>query len=267
MQATTVHKAGAVGLDELIVSQSVDPDDLRVLLESLVGEDCAHSWKNFGRGGTLDELLRWENERRPTELFFFYVERDGARFLVAASAVAATLTRDFPHLGFCVLGRCYIMPKFRSQGLYREILRYRLERCREQLGDALNAVHIGASDERIAHVITHHGFAGWPKFTHLGEESLSVAGQVKTVGAYMMLLPAYAGKIRSALDGPGAPACVAALHDALVRIESEDVRDLGTHLKDTFEAASACGWFDDRDPHEIEQLLSFCSAIPLVGFS
>jgi hypothetical protein len=186
--------------------------------------------------------------------------------LVAAGAVAGTVSRDFPHAGFCVLGRCYIMPEFRHRGFYRDILRYRLQRCREQLGDTLNAVHIGASAEQISHVITDHGLKGWPKFTHLGEEELHVAGQIKLVGAYLMLLPEYVRKMRGALAGPDAPACVLELRDALAGVDSADVRGLGPRIKAPFEAACARGWFDERDPREIEQLLAFCRAIPLVGF-
>lgn len=252
--------------EELLVSQSVDVDDLRHLLHCLVREDCAHSWRNFGPEGTLDELLQWENERRPTKLFFFYVRRGDDMEMVAASAVADKLTGDFPHPGFCVLGRCYIMPQFRGRGFYRDVLRYRLDYCKAQLGDTLNAVHIGAIDDRIARVITNHGLAGWPKFAHLGIEELTVAGEVRPVGAYMLFSPKFVGKMRTALSGDGAPPCVVELRKALCESDAGDVRNLGNIVKDSFGEARASGWFDVRDPCEIERVLHFCSSIPLVGF-
>jgi GNAT superfamily N-acetyltransferase len=266
VQAAKLYRTDIVGTEEFVVSESIDTGNLQRLLECLMHEDCVHSWRNFSSEETLDGLLRWENELRPTRIFFFYLERGGERRMVAAGAVAARLTRDFPHPGFCVLGRCYIMPQFRGQGFYRQILRYRMEYCRAQFNGALKAIHIGSVNERISQVITNHRFAGWPGYIHLGEEELSVAGQIQTVGAYLLLLPEYVRKIQSALSGTHAPACVVKLRNTLSRIESCDIRNLGTLVKETFEEASASGWFDERDAHEIEQLLLFCSSIPLVGF-
>jgi hypothetical protein len=254
------------GMEELVVTHSVDPDNLRRLFESLMHEDCVHSWRNFGRQGTLEGLFQWENELRPTQLFFFYLERGGERRMLAASAVADKLTRDFPHPGFCVLGRCYIMPEFRGQGLYRRTLHYRLEYCRARFGNALNAVHIGSVDERITRAITNHCLPGWPNFIHLGEEELQVAGQIRRVGDYLLLVPEYVRKIQNALVGDRAPVCVVALRNVLSTIDSGNIRNLGMLLKETFEEASSDGWFDEHDSYEIEQLLLFCASIPLVGF-
>jgi GNAT superfamily N-acetyltransferase len=266
-KATRLHKAEIVETEELVASESIDPGNLRRLLECLVHEDCVHSWRNFGPDGTLEGLLQWENKHRPTKLFFFYLKRGGETHLVAASAVADRLTRDFLHPGFCVLGRCYIMPQFRGRGFYRHILRYRLEYCRAQFGNALNAVHIGSVNERVSRVITNHQLAGWPRFIHLGEEELRVAGQIRTVGAYMLLLPEYVGKMRKALAVLHAPECVVELRNALSDLETGDVRNLGRLIKEPFEEARAHGWFDERGSQEIEQLLLFCRSIPLVGFS
>jgi len=56
-QAIELHITGIDGVEDLIVTQSIDRDNLRRLLECLANEDCIHSWKNFGPDGTLDELL------------------------------------------------------------------------------------------------------------------------------------------------------------------------------------------------------------------
>ena len=82
----------------------------------------------------------------------------------------------------------------------------------------------------------------------------------------MLLLPEYVRKLRSALAGTDAPACVVELRSALSKIQSGETRNLGMLIKERFEEACARGWFDDRDAREVEQLLLFCSSIPLVGF-
>ncbi|HEV3040686.1 MAG TPA: hypothetical protein VHA33_23175 [Candidatus Angelobacter sp.] len=260
------YKTDIAGLEEIMVSETVDPGNLKRLLGCLVNEDCVHSWRNFGSDGTLDALLEWENRLRPTKLFFFYIQHQGELIMIGASAVAEKLTRDFPYPGFCVLGRCYIMPQFRSYGFYRYILSYRLDYCKERFGDELKAIHIGSVNDRISRVISSHNLDGWSRFIHLGEEELHVAGQVKTVGAYMLLLPQYIHSLQRALAGKYAPQCVYRLRYALSLIEEGDVKDLGPVIKDAFEEAIAHGWFTDHDAYEIEQLLLFCRSIPLVGF-
>ena len=252
--------------EELIVGQSIEPSDLHRLLDCLNHEDCVHSWRNFGPNGTLEELRAWENQRRPTQLFFFYAKRGGQQRILAASAVAEKVTRDFPHPGFCVLGRCYIMPEFRGQGFYRRILQYRLQYCRSRFGKALNGIHIGSVSEKITFAITGHHLPGWPPFFHLGEEELRVAGEIRTVGDYMLFVPEYLDRLQNELAGPLAPACVVELRKALSTLESDDIRDLGLFIKSRFQEARSQGWFADRDPECLEQLLLFCAHIPLIGF-
>lgn len=266
--ATNFHTATTAPTAELVVSQSIEPGDLHRLFECLLHEDCVHSWRNIGPEGqrTLEGLVEWENRRRPTQLFFFYMERGGQLHIVAASAVAERLTHDFPHPGFCVLTRCYIMPEFRGQGSYRRILHYRLEYCRARFGDGLRGVHIGTVDDRIARAITMRSMPSWPRFIHLGKEELRVAGQIRTVGDYMLLVPEYVHKLQYALAGADAPACVIELRNRLSMINSVNTGNLGVFVKKRFEEACLHGWFDEHDPHDLEQLLLFCSSIPLVGF-
>lgn len=258
------YQTDLAGTERLRVSEFIGPDNLRRLLECLGQEDCVHSWRNFGLKGTLDGLVQWENNHRPTKLFFFYLEYGSQSRMVAAGAVADRLTRNFPHAGFCVLGRCYIMPEFRGQGFYRQILHYRLEYCRAQLGDALNGIHIGSVDDRVCRVLTNHRLPGWSRFIHLGEEELNVAGEVRAVGDYILLTPEYVSRIRAVLAGADAPSCVVELRNVLSVLEFEDVRNLGMLVRDTFEEGRE--WFEKNRSDEIEQLLLFCKSIPLIGF-
>ena len=253
------------GRRRIEASREVDPQDLRRMLRSLVRESCVHSWRNFGPDGDLEGLRAWENQLRPTEIFFFYLEEGGSRQLIAAGAVASKLARDFPHEGFSVLGRCYILPEFRGRGLYRSLLRYRLEFCRDDGGEELKAIHIGSTDPRIARVLRDHRIPDWPRFVHLGHEALTVAREVRRVEAYLLLLPAYARRLRELLTGDGAPPSVAELRDALGDLERPELRDLGLLADRAVEDGMKQGFFDCRDIGELEQLLCFCRAIPLVG--
>lgn len=264
--ASDFRERAVSGEEELVVSQEVDPGDLRRLLECLVQEDCAHSWRNFGPEGTLERLLQWENELRPTQLFFFYLRRGEELRLVAASAVADCLIRGFPHPGFCVLGRCYVMPEYRGHGLYRRILHYRLDYCRSRFRDELNAIHIGSDNERVGRVLANHRLPGWSRFVHLGDQELQVDTKIKTVGAYLLLDPVYVDRIRDSLAGPHAPVCVTELRNALSRIDSGNIRHLGALAKQAVETAGGRHWFQERDSGEIEKLMLLCRSIPLVGF-
>ena len=250
---------------QLVVSESIEADEFGRLLTSVSQEDCAHSWRNFPVDGTLDELVSWENERRPTKLFFFYRQHGETRRLAAAAAVADRLSADYPHPGLCVLGRCYIMPEFRNLGYYRYVLRYRLEYCREHFGDGLHAVHMGAVNERIERVITGP-MQGWPRFVHIGEERLRVASEVQSVGAYLMFVPGFMDKMLDVLTGPNAPTSVIELRRTLSSIESERVRNLGSLVERTVEDPQAQQWFECRNRLALDEVLTFCRELPVVGF-
>jgi hypothetical protein len=98
----------------------------------------------------------------------------------------------------------------------------------------------------------------------LGEEELSVAGEVRAVGDYMLLTPEYMSRIRAVLAGTDAPSCVVELRNVLSRLQFDDIRNLGMLIKDTFEEGRE--WFEKNRSDEIEQLLLFCKSIPLIGF-
>jgi GNAT superfamily N-acetyltransferase len=253
----------------LVVRPSAEPEDLHRLFDYLRREECAHSWRNIEarRMGSAQDLLEWENELRPTDLLFFYAEHAGELRFVAGSAVAARISNEFPHEGFCVLSRCYIMPEFRGRGIYRDILQYRLDYCVRRFGPGLSAIHIGTADPRVARVITRVSRPGWPPFIHLGEEELHVSADTRTVDDYLMLTPAYLRRLEAALASHAAPACVVELRRTLGMLRgAEPARDVGLRVKLGFADASAEGWFDAQDAADFEQLVAFCAAVPLIGF-
>ena len=253
----------------LVVRTSAEPSDLGRLFDYLRREECAHSWRNIEpcRRTSAQDLLEWENELRPTELLFFYAEQAGALRFVAGSAVATRISNDFPHEGFCVLSRCYIMPEFRGRGIYHDVLQYRLDYCIERFAPELRAIHIGTADPRVARVITRAARPGWAPFIHLGEENLHVSEQTRTVDDYLMLSPAYLRCLEIALAGPAAPACVIELRRALGMLRGVvAARNVGLLVQRAFTDARAEGWFDEHDAADFEQLVAFCAAVPLIGF-
>ena len=64
---------------------------------------------------------------------------------------------------------------------------------------------------------------------------------------------------------PDAPRSVLELRRSLRRIETGETRDLGLLVQRVCQDADGDGWFDERGSDAIDQLLSFCRAIPLVG--
>jgi GNAT superfamily N-acetyltransferase len=251
--------------EDFVVSKSISHENLALLLDSLSGEESAHSWKNFDRTMGLEDILRWENSRRPTEVFFFYLRQGNNLQIVGTGSIAEYLNSRFTDPSFCVLGRCYIMPRFRGRGIYRRVLQFRLERCVARLGQMLKGVHMGSDDERIAHVVAQPA-PGWACFHHLGEEELPVAGRTKLVNAYVLLLPAFLHSLTSALEGPGAPPALAALHGRLTGTAPEAERNLGIGLHDALTGAQERAWLGMRDCSSINKLMDFCRAVPLVGF-
>lgn len=255
--------------DSLLVTSSVDAADLQALMQSVRSERCAHSWRNFAYDGNVEHLQQWENALRPTSIFFYYCEdaesASGLR-LVAAATVADAIRRDFPFAGLPVLARCYIMPEFRGRGLYQQLVRHRLEFCRRRFGDGLKAIHLGTSDERIAQTITKD-IAGEPRFSRIGSQVVKAGEDLLVVGAFLHFTAAYRAELQQALSGDSPPPPVHLLRQLLATMMSAQASDNhALRVKEVFAEVCASGWFTARDASSIEQLLSLCRAIPLVGF-
>jgi hypothetical protein len=101
---------------------------------------------------------------------------------------------------------------------------------------------------------------------HLGDQELKVDTKTKRVGAYLLMEPAYLGRLRLSLAGADSPAGVDALRERLSTIEAGEVSELGMVLKQAVEAPEAQDWFKTRDSREVAALMLFCRSIPLVGF-
>lgn len=252
----------------LAVSSTVETAELRRLLTGLGGEHCTHSWRNFSRANTAADLLHWENELRPTTLFFYYAVGSGARAqeprLMAAATVADAVHRDFPHAGFPVLARCYVLPEFRAQGLYSRILRHRLRFCSARFGARLKAIHMGTADERIAQRISRPSEHG-PRFVRIGSQRVRAGSQVGSVGAYVHLAPSYLSAISRSLHGADPETPVGALQALFARMLAGAPDDHALKLHAQFLAARSSGWSRCEDPEGLAQLLDLCRWIPVDG--
>ncbi len=253
--------------DGLAVSRAVSAGDLRQLLHGIRVERCAHSWRNFDPDGSLEQLQAWENRLRPTTIFFYYGAPEGADAaaaprLAAAATVADVIRREFPHAGFPVLARCYVMPDFRSQGLYQRIVHHRLEFCRTRFAGELKAIHLGTQDERVARTVTR----GEPRFVQLGSEVVQAGDEACLVRAFLHLTPGYLASITSSLQGDDPPPPVRQLVQSFSQMLDGAPGDHALSLRERFASAQSTGWFAHHDPSSIEQLLTLCRAIPLLGF-
>ena len=235
-------------------------------MHGLRAERCAHSWRNFAPDGGLAELLAWENALRPTAIFFYYQKQadpSAALQLVAAATVADAIRGDFPFAGLPVLARCYILPEFRRHGLYQQILHHRLQYCRTRFGRDLRAIHIGTSDERVAHTITR---VGTPRFVRIGSQVVKAGDELWMVGAFLHFTAPYLAAIHQCLDGSTAPAPVTELRHLMAELSTGTPGEHALLVERSFSAAHATGWFSHHDPSSIELFLGLCRAIPLVGF-
>jgi len=248
--------------------QSVERGDLQQLLHKIQQERCTHSWRNIGRNATLDELRERENALRPTSLFFYFVTGDkyGAEGRLAAAATVADRIRNSgPLTGFPVLARCFIMPEFRGQGLYKKILEHRLEFCRTRFQHSLKAVHMGTTSDSVEHSITQTT-GNWPPFVRIGAEALHIGDDVCMVDSFLLFMPNYLADISRTLAGHARPPAVKRLDDICSLLKSGISGDHALAIRESFHEACDCGWFDDHDAAPIEQLLHFSRSMPLVGF-
>jgi GNAT superfamily N-acetyltransferase len=253
----------------LLVSSVVEGQDLRRLLLGLRIERCAHSWRNFDPDGHLDQLVQWENTLRPTAIFFYYAQKDaqGAPcdpHIVAAATVVDCVHAQFPHAGFPVMARCYVLPEFRGRGLYRHIVQHRLEYCRARFGAALKAIHLGTRDERIAQALGKCGEG--PQFVQLGSQMVKAGSDMCLVGAYVHLTASYAYDLAQALRADAESPSLNVLSQALTQMMSGAPGEHALALVQHYLEARSAGCFRDRDESSLLEMLDLCRAIPLVGF-
>ncbi len=258
--------ASQIGGTRLTASHLVYPAALRVLLTEMQQEFCAHSWKKVPVDIAPQDLLAWENLRRPTTIHYYYQStNDLSRpVLVAAASIADAMRHDSPSTGFSILARCYVRPAFRGNGLYRKILHHRLSALIQQDGGRLKAVHMGTADERVFQTITDRSLP-WNGFVPIGSEDLSLGSKTVRVGGYLMFAPRFAyALLRGAtaltvpLDGLSA---YQAMQTLLAGTWSGPV-DPYSWFVEALAANPAAR--DARPAAPIRELVGFCAEIPLV---
>lgn len=233
---------------ELEASTDFSAEEAWLVLGELRSEGCGHSWRTaLQRPQVLPpramfRSLLAESERRPTTVFLYRLAEAGRESPpVAIAAVSDRVRHDFPHSGFPVLARCYIRPKYRGRGLYREIVHHRLAFCEERWGEALRGIHVGAASPQIARCLD--GLEGID-FQRIGQETLHIAGDNYVVDDYLAIYPDFRAQL-SALPPPWADACKEFLSGKLPFSAFKD----------------ACG--PDELPTPLRQLIDLCDAIPI----
>lgn len=252
------------------VATEADPNACVAMLEALRVEDAAHSWRQCLpatgalQPGDVERLIEHERRRRPTTFYWFSVTRAGhASELFGVATVADRIRADFPFEGFPVLARSYIAPRFRTRGLYAQLLRHRVDRCRARLGAALCGIHFGTADPRVLRVARQH--LPFPP-TCLGEELVSLPEGPRRVADFLAFEPTYTTRLLEEIGAVRASRCphagdFVALATGLIErgFDSTGYGRLRTALGALERALGqpfeAPAW---------RQLLAFCDAIPLV---
>ncbi len=248
---------------------TADETSLRSLLTELHEEECAHSWKNIPNDMGLEALNEYENTHRPTTLFFYHAVRDDrSRDLIGAASVADKVSTIFPHSGFPVLARCYIRRRWRGKGLYRRILRHRLEFCKGRFGDQLMAVHMGTSDEGVTACIAKP-LDEWPPFTAIGRESLRIGSEVRLVRGYLLFLIRYRRALykflREITNQRGQDRLKKAIDGMLIGAETSapDHYNAIVHILESLADPQRA---EQRTILPLRQFIDMCEAIPLVKY-
>lgn len=175
-------------------------DSFQPLLEEVRRARGAHSWRWMARAGGLSELLRRESRLRPSVVYAYYARRrDGNRELVAAAAVAAKVSRAYPHPGWPVVARGFVRPRHRGAGLYAALLAHRVRVCRRIWGARLEAIHLGSANPRVWRAALSG--AGGMRFVPIGRELLGTGRTRLPVRAFAAFTPAFSARLRAEARG------------------------------------------------------------------
>ena len=250
----------------LSASQSVDAAELHILLAEMQTEFCAHSWKKVPVDIAPQDLLDWENSKRPTTIQYYYQPGadDGRPVLVAAASVASAMRHNSPVSGFPILARCYVRPRFRGAGLYRKILQHRLSTLVQQDGARLKAIHMGTTDARVARTIADRSLP-WNGFVQVGWEDLSLGAETVRVGGYLLFSPDYAkALLRGALKltAPLGGLTVREALESLLAGRWSGPTDPYSWCCDILSANPTARSVQSVSP--IRELVEFCAQIPLI---
>ncbi len=215
---------------------------------------------------TPQDLLGWENEKRPTTIQYYYqrCKIDGRPVLVAAATVADAIAHDVRISGFPVLARCYVRPPFRGTGLYRKILHHRLSSLISQSGASLKAVHMGTADERVAQTITDRSLP-WNGFVRIGWEDLSIGTETVRVGGYLLFSPDYAQALLKGASDLTDPAGSTSARDVFERLLAGrwcEPEDAFSQILGILSANPVTSDAETVSP--IREMVEFCASIPLI---
>lgn len=254
------------------ITSTASDHDVFDFVNAIKSEDCIHSWKNMNFQNSqyfLQDLVQFENTKRPTEIFFYYgVNHQDERILVGAATVALKISNNFKHEGFPVLARCYIKQEYRNLRLYFPILKHRFDYCKNILGNNLRGIHLGSANPRVFNVIKKNVF-GIP-FCYLGDEYLSLNQNDSRVHDYLWLsaplikeLLEIKSQLKEKCDG---------YQNLISNIQSlveNKYTTSGYHelLNSIATTKLESNWDPKQSNMALKQILDFMEAIPLINES
>lgn len=185
-----------LGWTRVVATQFVADPDLHFLLNELQASECSHTWSWVNakqEEGIFIRLQKFEAERRETTLLFYYGERaNGSREFFGTGAIADRLSLKIPFSGFPVVGRYYILNKYRENRFFSSLLNYQISTCVRRFGADLKGVHIGTSNPRVAASL-RGGYLGSP-YHYLGNEALEGQDNL-IVKAFVLLTESFRDQI------------------------------------------------------------------------
>lgn len=172
----------------------LDEDALRIILEEMVNDSCAHSWRRYASctgaitQQSVSDLIECENRLRPTTFFTYYTMQGAHREVVGIATVAERIHMSFPHDGFPVIARSFIRHRYRGCGLYRAMLQHRMDYCQDLFGARLRGIHLGTKHPAVRHVASRLD-GPVSTFAHIGYESLDIGCEVELMPDYLAFAP------------------------------------------------------------------------------
>lgn len=250
---------------DLMVSEKIGASDLKKLFDSLSIDECSHSWKYIKNHDDLSKIYEWENKIRETNILFFYFKKDNDISLVGTGSIGYGVNPKFRDPSFIVLGRCFILPKFRGKGLYRKLLHYRLKYS-ELKKNQLDAIHVGTNDSRVEYLLEELGSTDEYTLLHLGFEYLNLAA-TDAVKTFVLIKKSYKEKIFEDISHNQDSAGMRELFTLFKnQLSQNSAVNIGATLSQIANEYELNHWNLPTSAKNINKVIEFCKSLPTTNF-
>ena len=174
--------------DRVVIENRATPLELRNLAQEILAEPVVHAWKHLvaaNKKFNSDHISAFENERRLTEVFYYFGENGSTeRELVGIACIAHKIRMESSLLGFPVIGQSYVKKAYRNFRLYFPLLAHRINYC-QALREKTKGILMCSQNPRIFNSIKQGSF-GY-SFKYLGEEDLPLRDGLNRLRHFMLL--------------------------------------------------------------------------------